>query len=263
MRSTRTSPATPACSACRPIRSTGARRRCRCSTFTQRCATSARRSRTDRTICDRRHDREDARQAHDALRRRLSRASTPTAAPTPTRAAATSSPGCTAAPISPTFCSACRSRRPCSSAPASSSSDRTPGICSCRTTGARSRQLTINAGLRYEYYSPLSEAANRLVTLDAVAGLHGRGAGDRRRHESVLRRAARHDRPTVPHRLRAARRHRVEAAAGDHRPHRLRHQLQRERLSVDRAAAWRRSRRSRSPNTVLATPRRRCRSKRR
>ena len=30
--------------------------------------------------------------------------------------------------------------------------------------------LTVNAGLRYEYFSPLSEADNRLVTLDAAPG---------------------------------------------------------------------------------------------
>src|SRR5204863_9272102 len=28
-------------------------------------------------------------------------------------------------------------------------------------------KVTVNAGLRYEYYSPVSEASNRLVTLDA------------------------------------------------------------------------------------------------
>jgi len=31
-------------------------------------------------------------------------------------------------------------------------------------------KLTVNAGLRYEYFSPLSEADNRLVTLDAAPG---------------------------------------------------------------------------------------------
>jgi outer membrane receptor protein involved in Fe transport len=31
-------------------------------------------------------------------------------------------------------------------------------------------KLTVNAGLRYEYFSPQSEAANRLVTLDAAPG---------------------------------------------------------------------------------------------
>ena len=46
------------------------------------------------------------------------------------------------------------------------------------------------------------------------ARLHGGGAGGGRRHRSVLGPAARHHRPSVPRRLRAARRHRVAAEAG-------------------------------------------------
>jgi len=44
-------------------------------------------------------------------------------------------------------------------------------------------RLTINAGLRYEYFSPVSEAANRLVTLDVAPGftaavpVHAGGTG--------------------------------------------------------------------------------------
>ena len=56
-------------------------------------------------------------------------------------------------------------------------SARRRGTCSFRTTGAPTDKLTVNAGLRYEYFSPLSEADNRLVTLDAAPGLHRGGAG--------------------------------------------------------------------------------------
>ena len=44
------------------------------------------------------------------------------------------------------------------------------GCCSCRTIGGRSDKVTVNAGLRYEYFSPVSEADDRLATLDAAPG---------------------------------------------------------------------------------------------
>ena len=99
--------------------------------------------------------------------------------------------------------------------------------------------LTVNAGLRYEYFSPLSEADNRLVTLDAapgftaavpvVAGATGPFAGAL--PDTIVR----------PFRagLRAPHRHGVAAETRYGGAHRLRHQLQLQRLPIDRAAAGR------------------------
>ena len=58
----------------------------------------------------------------------------------------------------------------CSSAPAPSSFRSTSWDLFVQDDWRATDKLTVNAGLRYEYFSPLSEADNRLVTLDAAPG---------------------------------------------------------------------------------------------
>ena len=83
----------------------------------------------------------------------------------------------------------------CSSVPDSSSSDRTRGICSSRTTGARTDKLTVNAGLALRVL--LAAVGGEQPARDARRrpGFTAAVPVDRRRHRSVFRRAARHDRP--------------------------------------------------------------------
>ena len=72
----------------------------------------------------------------------------------------------------------------------------------------------MNAGLRYEYFSPLSEAHNRLVTLDVAPGFTAAvpvtpaaaGPYSGALPDTIVR--------AVSHRVRAARRHRVAAKPG-------------------------------------------------
>ena len=93
--------------------------------------------RTDQTISIGDTVTKIARQAHGARRRRLSRHPFRQPHRRRTRAAASSSPAVYAASISPTSCSAFRSRRAVQFGPGSRAvSDRIRGICSCRTTGA-------------------------------------------------------------------------------------------------------------------------------
>ena len=97
--------------------------------------------------------------------------------------------------------------------------------------------LTINAGIRYEDYSPLSEADNRLVTLDAPPGFTAASpviAGGSGPFSGPLP-------ATLVRPFRGGLAPRVglawRCADVDGRSRRLRHQLQLERLPVDCAAA--------------------------
>ena len=112
-------------------------------------------------------------------------------------------------------------------------------------------KITVNAGLRYEYFSPLSEADNRLVTLDAAPGFTAAVpvvAGGTGPYSGALP-------DTIVRPFRAGFAPRVGIAwrpkTGHGRAHRLRHQLQLERLSVHRAAARRSAAVRRRRNTVL------------
>ena len=67
----------------------------------------------------------------------------------------------------PTCSSVSRSRPLCRPPTKRPTSARTSGISSRRTAGRRTPNLTILAGLRYEYFSPYAEKDDRLVNLDA------------------------------------------------------------------------------------------------
>ena len=112
-------------------------------------------------------------------------------------------------------------------------------------------------GLRYEYYSPYSEADNRLVTLDAAPGLHGRGAGHRRRDRPVFRSTARHDRPPVRARAGAACRRRLAAHSRHGRPGGYGINYNASAYQYDRPAA-RRSAAVRDPRHLDSVPEHAC-----
>ena len=59
--------------------------------------------------------------------------------------------------------------------------------CTSRTTGRRTRKLTLNLGLRYELAVPYIEADGRMANLDVTPDLHSGRAGDARRDRSVHR----------------------------------------------------------------------------
>ena len=100
-------------------------------------------------------------------------------------------------------------------------------------------KVTVNAGLRYEYFSPISEADNRLVTLDAAPGFTaavpvvagGTGPFSGALPDTIVRPFRTGFAPRVGDR--------VAREAGNGRARRLRHQLQRERVPDNRAAAGR------------------------
>jgi hypothetical protein len=76
-----------------------------------------------------------------------------------------------------------------------------------------SDKVTVNAGLRYEYFSPVSEADDRLATLDAAPGFTDAFAlSPERTARSPAR--CRHHRPAIPLRLGAPRWHRLAPEGG-------------------------------------------------
>ena len=118
------------------------------------------------------------------------------------RAARSSSPACirraarrrcaAAGSTSPTSCSACRSRRRCSTVRATCACPAGRSARTGRTTGAEAATLTFNLGVRYELIWPFYERSGQMVNLDvapdftaAVPVISGR---DRAVHRRVSRR---------------------------------------------------------------------------
>ena len=226
----------PACWAWPPIRSTGAHPTCRsarsaaCATPTRRCERIAR--------C-----RSATRSRRRAGSRRCDSAATtgtsmPTAGRTRTREEASSSRASTPAATSPTFCWGSRSRRPSSSARAPSTSGRRPGSSSSRTTGAPPTRSPSTRGCA----TNTSRRCPRptIVSSPSTPRPDSRRPSRSRPAAPVRTRACCPTRSCIPS---APASHRASASRGV--PRRgpscapARHQLQLERLSVDRAAARR------------------------
>ena len=138
--------------------------------------------------------------------------------------------------ISPIFCWAIRNRVPCVSAARIIISAAGPRLVRAGRLAAIWRGLTINFGLRYEYFAPYTELHGHLANLDvspgftAVAVVTPGEAGPYSGNvpTSLVR--------SMPKQLFAADRSRLPALAEekpDH-PHRLQHLLQRLALCFDR-----------------------------